>query len=315
MLKNNIILMCGLPASGKSTLVYEYEKLGYTIVSCDLKTMSNATDIIPLRGHNKIVIDNTNTVAATRKVFIDYAKMHNLSIGIHHMKTSKDDCLINSLHRMYKRHGKIFLTASDVPKNLPSNFASNNFVISAIFAMDKKFDNISKIEGFDDIEITKFERKENWGYINKAVFVDLDGTVRESVGIEPYPVEKKDIVILKNSSDVLKKYKNSGYKIIAVTNQSGVTKKTLTEQKVVELIEETNKQLDGVIDDYHYCPHLPPSTICYCRKPQSGMGVLMMHKHQLDIKNCIMVGDATSDKTFGVRLGMKYYHPDEFFNR
>lgn len=315
MLKNDIILMCGLPASGKSSLVYEYEKLGYTIFSCDSKTMTNAADIISLRGYNKIVIDNTNTIATTRKIFIDYAKKHNLSIGIHYMNTSKDDCLINSLHRMYKRYGKIFLSASDVSKNPPSDFATNNFVIAAIFAMDKKFDKISKTEGFDDIEITKFQRNENWGYTNKAIFVDLDGTVRKSIGVEPYPIEKDDIVILKNSSDVLKKYKEAGYKIIAVTNQSGVTKKTLTEQKVVELIKETNKQLDGVIDDYHYCPHLPPSTICYCRKPQSGMGVLMMHKHQLDIKNCIMVGDAASDKTFGVRLGMNYYHPDEFFNR
>ena len=68
-------------------------------------------------------------------------------------------------------------------------------------------------------------------------------------------------------------------------------------------------------NDYHFSPHLPPKDLCYCRKPQSGAGVLMMHKHKLDLKTCLMVGDATSDKTFAERLGIKYKHPNIFFNR
>lgn len=68
-------------------------------------------------------------------------------------------------------------------------------------------------------------------------------------------------------------------------------------------------------NDYHFSPHLPPKDLCYCRKHQSGAGVLMMHKHKLDLKTCLMVGDATSDKTFAERLGIKYKHPNIFFNR
>jgi D-glycero-D-manno-heptose 1,7-bisphosphate phosphatase len=317
MLTTNIILMAGLPASGKSQFVQKYKDLGYVILSLDAKTMSYASDTATLEREinkgNKVVIDNTNTVASNRKVFIDFAKRNNLTIGIHHMNTSKEDCLINSLHRMYKRHGQVFMHSSDIPSGIKSE--PNNFVISAIFSMVKNFDKINKSEGFDQVEVTKFERQENWGYTNKAVFIDLDGTVRESTGLEKYPLEIKDISILKNSSEVLKKYKASGYKIIAITNQSGVSKKVLTSQKVVELIEHTNKLLDNVIDDYYFCPHLPPKDVCYCRKPQSGMGVLMMHKHQLDLKQCIMIGDSTSDKTFADRLGIKFFNPTLFFDR
>ena len=226
------------------------------------------------------------------------------------MDTSKDDCLINSLHRMYNKFGQIYMHSSDIPKNTP--LASNDFVISAIFAMAKIFEKPNKSEGFDQIEVTKFKRIDSFNYINKALFIDLDGTVRRSKGVEQYPIEFTDVEIIKGSMEIIKEYKSKGYKIIAVTNQSGISKGTVTAIRVKELIEHTNKLLDGVIDDFDYCPHLPPKEICYCRKPQSGMGVKMMHKHMLDLSKSIMVGDSTSDKTFGERLGMQFIHADNF---
>lgn len=317
MLKTNIILMVGLPASGKSTIVKQYENLGYVAISRDKKTMSTATETASLtkeiKKGNNVIIDNTNTLLSTRKIFIDFAKNNNLTIGVHYINTSKDDCLINSLNRMYEQCGTIYMHISDIPVKLKSN--ANLFVISAIFSMVKNFEKISKSEGFDQTETTKFIRTENFGYTNKAVFVDLDGTVRKSNGKEPYPTEVEDVEILKNSTEILKEYKSQGYKIIAITNQSGVRKGTLTTKKVKEIIEHTNNLLDNVIDDYNFCPHLPPKDVCYCRKPQSGAGILMMHKHQLDLKSCIMVGDATSDKSFAERLKITYKHPNIFFKR
>lgn len=317
MLKSDIILMVGLPASGKSSIAENYEKAGYTILSLDKKIMSSATETATLEKEikkgNKVVVDNTNTTILVRSKFIDFAKKNNLTIGAHYINTSKDDCLINSLHRMYEKHGEIYMYSTDIPLKLKKE--TNLFVISAIFAMAKNLEKVSKLEGFNEIETTKFIRKDNFGYTNKAIFIDLDGTVRKSKGSEMYPIELDDIEILKNSFEVLSKYKSEGYKIIAVTNQSGIAKGTLTSSKVKELIEHTNKLLDNIIDDYHFCPHLPPKNICYCRKPQSGVGVLMMHKHKLDLKSCIMVGDATSDKSFAERLNISYKTPNIFFKR
>jgi D-glycero-D-manno-heptose 1,7-bisphosphate phosphatase len=316
MLSTDVILMAGLPASGKTSITKQYEDLGYKVLSLDKKNMYCATETASLEKElnlgNKVVIDNTNSLSDVRKRFIDCVKNHNMTIGIHSINTTKDDCLINSLNRMYDRHGEVYMHLSDVPAKHKS---SNLFVISAIFTIAKNFEKISKYEGFDQLEITKFVRTDSYGYINKAIFVDLDGTVRKSNGELAYPIEIEDIEILEHSEEVLRKYKDQGYKIIAVTNQSGISKKILTASKVKELIEHTNKLLGDVIDDYNFCPHLPPRDVCYCRKPQSGFGVLMMHKYQLDLSSCIMVGDATSDKTFAERLGMKYQHQNFFFDR
>lgn len=313
----DIVLMVGLPASGKSTIVKEYENQGYVIISLDKKTMRSAVDLEPLNDElnkgNKVVIDNTNTTKETRKVFVDYSKRNNLRIRAHYMNTSKDDCLINSLHRMYDRYGEIYLHKTQI--NPLHKNDTNVFVLSAIFSMAKNFEKIDNNEGFAQIATTKFVRDNRYDYVNKAVFIDLDGTVRKSKGVQPYPIEFEDIEILENSEKILREYKDKGYKIIGVSNQSGVGKKIVTDSRVNELIIATNASLNGVIDDYYYCTHLPPANMCYCRKPQSGMGILMMHGHKLDLSNCIMVGDQTSDKTFATRLGMKFYEPNEFFER
>ena len=83
MLNTDIILMVGLPASGKSLITNDYLKLGYTILSLDKKTMSTATETATLdremKKGNKVVIDNTNTTILTRSKFIDFAKKNNFT--------------------------------------------------------------------------------------------------------------------------------------------------------------------------------------------------------------------------------------------
>jgi len=214
---------------------------------------------------------------------------------------------------MYDRHKEVFMHNTHVHHTLKNE--PNLFVLSAIFSMAKNFEKITDDEGFAQIATTKFDRDNRYDYVNKALFIDLDGTVRKSNGKQPYPIEIEDIEILENSEAVLREYKDNGYKIIAVSNQSGVAKGILTFERVRDLIDHTRKLLGDLIDDYYFCPHLPPKDVCYCRKPQSGIGVLMMHRHRLKLSDCIMIGDQTSDKTFAERLGMKFYESNTFFNR
>lgn len=71
-----------------------------------------------------------------------------------------------------------------------------------------------------------------------------------------------------------------GYKVIVVTNQSGIARGYYTENDLktlhVYLDEELNK-IGAKVDAYYYCPHHPNAKLdeykidCECRKPEIGM--------------------------------------------
>jgi histidinol phosphatase-like enzyme len=75
-----------------------------------------------------------------------------------------------------------------------------------------------------------------------------------------------------------------------VSNQSAISKGTLTHELVRQMFDHTN-QLLGVNIDVSYCPHSPMPINCFCRKPMPGMGVQFIEKYKLGHKVVTMVGD------------------------
>ncbi len=311
----DIVLMQGLPASGKSSLNYLYEKKGYKIISRDKMGCSMVGVLNHIRQYklSKVVIDATFPTFESRTLFINFAIEKGFTIGVHRMKTSKDDCLINALLRTKKITGDFYYYYAELPDEWKKN--PQVFVMPVIFKQAKEAKVPRKIEGFDEIISTSFERIWEGDYKNKAVFVDLDGTIRETLDNAKYPITFHNQKILPNSAKVLREYKEKGYLILGVSNQSGVNKGEFVDD-VNAIIEETKLMLgEDIIDDYMYCPHNMPAQICTCRKPQSGMGLYFRDKYKLNLSKCIMVGDRTTDKTFATRLGIKYYNHKEFFKR
>ena len=161
--------------------------------------------------------------------------------------------------------------------------------------------------------MVKFVRKEDPTFTNKALIVDYDGTLRECIGgNEKYPVSKDQIEIKPGRTKVLQAYKDKGYILLGISNQSGIAKGELSEATAIELFDHTNKLL-GIDIAYRFCSHQSAPISCYCRKPMCGVGVEFILKHKLDRKNCIFVGDMTTDKTFASRAGFQYVDQAEFF--
>jgi len=309
--------MQGLPASGKSSLNDIYKEKGYKIISRDKMgcTMKGVLQHIRQYKLTKIVVDATFPTVESREPFIEFAQEKGMTIGCHRMKTSKDDCLINAMLRTKEITGEFYYHHSEIPEQWKKN--PQVFVQPVIFKQVKEAKVPRKIEGFDEIVNTTFERVWKEDYTNKAVFVDFDGTIRVVIDDSkyPYPVEFHNQEIMPNSAEILKEYKDKGYLIIGVSNQSGVNKKHFIDD-VNAIFEETKLMLgEDIIDDYMFCPHSMPAQICTCRKPQSGMGLYFRDKYKLDLSKCIMVGDRTTDKIFATRLGIIYYDHKEFFKR
>lgn len=147
--------------------------------------------------------------------------------------------------------------------------------------------------------------------LNKAVFLDRDGTINEDSG---YPASLADIILFPMAIKVLRYLKKSAYKIIIVTNQSGVARGYFNEAAVQDIhngMQQLFARHNVRIDDFYYCPHHPQAAIekyrqqCDCRKPNSGMFLKAAQEHQIDFQKSFMVGDKYSDIEAGNRLDMK----------
>ncbi|WP_158824708.1 D-glycero-alpha-D-manno-heptose-1,7-bisphosphate 7-phosphatase [Mucilaginibacter lacusdianchii] len=147
--------------------------------------------------------------------------------------------------------------------------------------------------------------------MNKAIFLDKDGTVIDDV---PYNVNPNLITLKPGAIEGLQLLHAQGYMLIMVTNQSGVAKGYFTEvelpaveQRLQELFAQHQLQLDG----FYYCPNHPEGTVepynvsCNFRKPMPGMLLQAAQEHQIDLKQSWMIGDILHDVEAGNRAGCR----------
>ena len=157
----------------------------------------------------------------------------------------------------------------------------------------------------------------------RALFVDLDGTVRTTKTGRPHPVKLWDQRIRSGVKEKLAEYKDKGYAIVAVTNQGGVAYGLLTEDDVIQINDYlSTKLLPDTFDLVMYCPYHPRGRVekykrdAECRKPKPGMAFEAREKLDLDLGESIMVGDMSTDKEFADNAGIgTYCDAEEFFGR
>lgn len=98
--------------------------------------------------------------------------------------------------------------------------------------------------------------------------------------------------------------KQMGYKLVVVTNQSGIARGMYTEDQFHSLTEwmDWNFADKGVdLDGIYYCPHHNEKGIgeykvdCDCRKPKPGMLLDAAKFLKIDLSQSVMVGDKADD--------------------
>lgn len=146
--------------------------------------------------------------------------------------------------------------------------------------------------------------------MNKAIFLDRDGVLIEDMH---YNCDTKKIFINLNLVPILLELQKD-YKIIIVTNQSGVARGYFTMQDVDNfnnnLIKKL-KELKVIIDDCFVCPHHLDGKVkeyaisCNCRKPDIGMLIKAKKKHNICLGESFLIGDKKSDIMCGKRAKLK----------
>lgn len=308
-----IVIVMGYNAAGKTTITERYEKDGYARFNRDtlggkLAGVAAAAAGALESGTEKVVLDNTYATVEQRAEVVKVGKRLKIPVKCVHLTTSLEDAQLNACLRMMHRIGKIVDT-----EELKEIDDPNLFPPAAIFNYKKRFEKPAMTEGFSEIEVVKFERWYPPNWTKKALFVDYDQTLRDSTGDYPYPIHPREVKVLPGRKEKLREYEQEGYYIFGVSNQSGIAKGILTKMEADACFRKTNELLDQDIS-YRYCPHNIPPVRCYCRKPHPGMGAYYIHTYKLDPRQCIMVGDQTTDKTFAKRCGFKYFDQGDFFS-
>lgn len=140
--------------------------------------------------------------------------------------------------------------------------------------------------------------------IKKAIFLDRDGTIIKDFG---YVYQKEKLEFLELTVDGLKKFQSFGFKLIIITNQSGVGRGyfSLTEmEEFNNFLLENLKNNDVLISAIYICPHHPDDN-CLCRKPKTSLVAKAVKDFQLDISQSFFVGDEEKDILCGKNSGCK----------
>lgn len=129
----------------------------------------------------------------------------------------------------------------------------------------------------------------------KAIFLDRDGTLIEEVN---FLHRIEDLKFFPFTEEAISILKNAGFLVIVVTNQSGIGRGIFSTDEMLQIHEVIQRRLDGKIDKFYFCPHLPEEG-CECRKPNTGMIEQAMQDFTIDLDNSWVIGDKKIDIELG----------------
>lgn len=137
--------------------------------------------------------------------------------------------------------------------------------------------------------------------MNRAVFIDRDGTLSEEVGYINHPQRFR---LFPYAGEAIRRLNETGWLAIVTTNQAGVARGYFSEEMIQTVHKGMGDQLamaGARLDAIYYCAHHPsvgepPYRVdCDCRKPKPGLITRAANDFHIDLKKSWMVGDRYSD--------------------
>ncbi|GAA0458403.1 HAD-IIIA family hydrolase [Alkalibacillus silvisoli] len=120
--------------------------------------------------------------------------------------------------------------------------------------------------------------------MSKAIFIDRDGTI----GGTDKVVFPRDFQLYPFVGNSIYKLKKLGNPIFSFTNQPGISRGEATR-------EDFERELIGFgFDKVYLCPH-QHNEGCQCRKPSTGMLIQAAKENNLNLKECVVIGDRWTD--------------------
>ena len=154
----------------------------------------------------------------------------------------------------------------------------------------------------------------------KIAFLDRDGVLNRSDINKGYIGHAKDFKWISGAKKSIKYLRKKGFKIVIVSNQSGVARGYFSIQDVYRLHKFLVMQLKKIntkVDKIYFCPFHKDGIVkrykknSILRKPKIGMFLKASSIWKIDKKKSFMIGDQKTDLEFTKKAKIKGYMFDQ----
>jgi aryl-alcohol dehydrogenase-like predicted oxidoreductase len=289
--EGDVVLVMGMPGSGKTTIAREleskrYERLNRDTLGGSLADLVPRLDELLVAGRNRVVLDNTYPSRKSRNEVIETAWQHGVPVRCIWQTTSLADAQINSIRRMIEVHGSLptpdeirALNKSDARYLLPD----------AQFRYERVLERPAIDEGFTSIEERAFVRKASNATARALIldFDDLLGTPGDA------------------RRDVLARYRNDGWLFFVHAWRPNLERSDDCHTAIHEAL--------GADVAVACCTHEAGPPVCWCRKPIPGSVIEFSMRRDVDLTKSIVVGTSSSDRTLAERIEARFETSTSFF--
>lgn len=147
-----------------------------------------------------------------------------------------------------------------------------------------------------------------------ALFLDRDGVINIDTR---YPSKPEDITFVDGASEAIRLAQSLGYKIVVVSNQSGIARGYASEAQILSLHQWMAARLrdqGAHVDAWYHCPfHDEAKSVSYRykdhfdRKPNPGMILRAALDLNIDLGRSLLIGDNESDVLAASNAGVRGY--------
>lgn len=148
--------------------------------------------------------------------------------------------------------------------------------------------------------------------MKRALFLDRDGVVNVDTG---YVHRPEQVTFVDGIFELCRLFQSRDFLPIVVTNQAGIARGIYTEDDFQRLCD----WMRGVfgagqisLAGIYHCPHHPECgqgqyrQVCRCRKPGPELFLRAARDHDLDLRNCVSIGDKPADIVAGINAGVGF---------